>query len=484
MVKPSLQPRRPSRARFVRAFLCVAAASALWFTSARPLDAQFQPGRPEAGTAQLDVLVRLADEVAKEVEALRGWSFKQPITKQLATPEQVRQYVDRQMAAELPPRSIPLVQAMLRTIGLIPSTCDLKSTYLSLMENQVAGFYDAATHTMNLVQRPDAMPPIVERMMLAHELTHALDDQYADLATLVRPSEGSTEDSDLVVSAVTEGSATSLMLQYMVKAQAAGRLNMSELTQYAAQEAERSRPFLDAPRYFSSILASYICGTQFLAKGNLLSLVTSPDNRAIGESFLAARKDLPRSTEQILHPSKYWVPADRDEPVRIDDAAVERWLAQPGRWIVRKDTIGELLVGILTTPKDQPLSLASLQAADAWSTPAARGWGGDRFFLLASGASAADAARALQNLKGVWVTAWDTPVDRDEFAAALAASSMPPSTVTMPLGADVALVFVGFDAPERTALIERLGDRPLVARRDGNWCSAPGQPQGSQPTSR
>jgi hypothetical protein len=445
----------------------MAAAGALLLTNARPLDAQSQPGRPEAGSAQLEALVRLADEVAQEVEALRGWSFKRPITKQFATPEQVRQYIDRQMAADLPLRSIPLVQAMLRTIGLIPSTCDLKSTYLSLMENQVAGFYDPATRTMNLVQRPDAMPPIVERMMLAHELTHALDDQYADLGTLIRPSAASTEDSDLVVAAVTEGSATSLMLQYLIKAQAAGRLNVTELTQYATQEAERSKPFLDAPRYFSSVLASYICGTQFLAKGNLLSLVTAPDNRAIGESLLAARKDLPRSTEQILHPSKYWNAADRDEPVRIDDAAVEKWLAQPGRWIVRKDTIGELLIAILTISKDQPLSLASLQTADAWTTPAARGWGGDRFFLLASGASAADSARALQNLKGVWITAWDTPVDRDEFAAALAASAMPSSAVTLPLGPDVAVVFVGFDAPERTALIERLGDRPLVLRRTG-----------------
>jgi hypothetical protein len=356
---------------------------------------------------------------------------------------------------------------MLRTIGLIPLTCDLKSTFLSLMENQVAGFYDPATRTMNLVQRPDAMPPIVERMMLAHELTHALDDQYGDLATLIKPSAASTEDSDLVVSAVGEGSATSLMLQYLIKAQAAGRVNVTELAQYAAQEAERSKPFLDAPRYFSSILASYICGMQFLARGNLMSLVTAPDNRAIGESFLAARKDLPRSTEQILHPSKYWTAAERDEPARIDDAAVERWLAQPGRWIVRRDTIGELLIAILTTPKDTPPSLASLQTADAWTTQAARGWGGDRFFLLASGASAADASRTLKNLKGVWITAWDTPGDRDEFTASLAASSLPPSTSTAPLGTDAVAVFVGFDAPERTALVKRLGNRPLVGARDG-----------------
>ena len=97
--------------------------------------------------------------------------------------------------------------------------------------------------------------------------------------------------------------------------------------------------------------------------------------------------------------------------MRIDDEAAAKWLAQPGRWVLRKDTIGELLVAILTTPRDKAPSLASLQSADAWTTPVARGWGGDRFFLLGSGSSALDAARALKELKGVWITVWDTPVD-------------------------------------------------------------------------
>jgi hypothetical protein len=288
-----------------------------------------------------------------------------------------------------------------------------------------------------------------------------------DLASLIKPTAGSTEDSDLVVSSVGEGSATALMLQYMVRAQAAGRVNLSELAQYASQEAERSKPFLDAPRYFSSILASYICGTQFLAKGDLMSLLTAPDNRAIGENLIAARKDLPRSTEQILHPKKYWDAAERDEPVRVDDHAVEKWLARPGRRIVRADTIGELLVAILTTPKDKAPGLAAMQTAEAWTSVAASGWGGDRFFLLASGATAAEAAGALNNLQGVWITAWDTTVDRDEFVASLATSSMPAAMATAPMGPLGTVVFVGFDEAERSALVKRLADEPLPMMRDG-----------------
>ncbi len=413
-------------------------------------------GEFQEAQAQLDALGRLTDEIAKEVETLRGWSFKQPIARQIATPEQVRAYIDRNLETSLPAGQIPIVEAMLRTIGLIPPTCDLKGTFLSIMENQVGGYYDPETRTMNLVQRPGTMPAIVERMMLAHELTHALDDQYVDLRSLMKRSGTETEDSDFVVESVTEGSATGLMLQYMVRAQMAGRVNVSELGDYARQEAERSKPFLEAPRYFSSILGAYLCGMQFLAKGNLMSLLTAPDNRAIGENLVAARTSLPRSSEQILHPAKYWDPAQRDEPVLVDDAAVERWLARPDRWTVRRDTFGELLIAILTTPRDKLPDLTSMQTADAWTTPAAAGWGGDRFYLLASGASAADAARSLKNLKGVWVTVWDTHADREEFVTALAAAGMPAGTQIAPAGDTTAVVFVGFDATEYAALMKRL----------------------------
>ncbi len=48
---------------------------------------------------------------------------------------------------------------------------------------------------------------------------------------------------------------------------------------------------------------------QFLAGGNVMSVMMAPDNKAIGEKFLAARRSLPKSTEQILHPAKYWDPS-------------------------------------------------------------------------------------------------------------------------------------------------------------------------------
>lgn len=441
-----------------------------WSRGVEPM----RPSRQLAAVAakgQADGLVAVADEVQKEVEALRGWSFKRPIKKELTTVEQMRQYLERQADKSLPPGRLQVVQAFLRTIGLIPANTDLKTTWMTLLEGQVGGFYDTETKTMHLVARA-GLPPFAERIMLAHELTHALDDQYADLDAFTKARQNGTEDLDLASESVVEGSATALMLQYTTRAVISGRIDQKALQQYAQQEAERSKPFLDAPRYFSAMLGSYICGALFLSKGPLMALALAPDDKAIGDALLAARKDPPQSTEQILHPDRYWDVATRDQPVVIDDRAATKWLAQSGRWIVHADTVGEMLIAILTSPRGAGPNLLALQSSDAWTSVSASGWGGDRFYLLASGETADAARTALRNLKGVWVTAWDTPKDRDEFVAALPQGSLAGGAVADTVGTSVAVVYFGVDDSERAALTGRLREAPLPMTQAGRpWIS-------------
>ena len=438
--------------------------------SGRPTGA---PQNPTIAVSPLtpEQLVTLADDVSKEVEALRGWTFKQPIKKELTTVAQMRQYLEREADKSVPPGKMVLVQAFLRTIGLIPPTTDLKATWMKLLESQVGGFYVPETKTMHLVARAD-LPPFVERIMLAHELTHALDDQYVDLEAITKTRENATEDLDLTSQSVVEGSATALMMQYAARAMMAGQIDQGALRQYAQQEAERSKLFLAAPRYFSATLGSYICGTQFLARGQLLALMLAPDDKAIGDALLAARKDPPQSTEQILHPEKYWTPAGRDDPVVIDDRAAAKWLEQPRRWIIHADTVGEMLTAILTSPPGLAGGVMALQSSDAWTNAAAAGWGGDRFYLLASGETANAARTGLTDLAGVWVTAWDTPKDRDEFLAALPKGTPAPDGVADSAGNSVAVVYFGLDDRARAALTARLRQTPLPMTKDGKpWGS-------------
>jgi hypothetical protein len=334
-----------------------------------------------------------------------------------------------------------------------------------MLDQQVAGYYEPEARTLRLVDRPDPMPAFVERMVLAHELTHALDDQYVDLAGLMKPGNG-TEDTDFVAAAIGEGSATSLMLQSMLAAQKSGRFSLADLSAYVAQELSRAQTLEQLPRYFSAMFGAYVVGAGFLARGDLAALLEMPDNRAIGQALLTARRALPRSSEQILHAEKYWDPARRDEPVVFDDRAASAWLGRSGRRIVHRDTLGELLTAILTAQSDTARSLTDLQSAAAWTNAGAAGWGGDRFYLL-GGRSDPEALETTQGLQGVWVTAWDTPKDRDEFLAALEKGSPAPNSVSVPVGRQLAIVFIAFEQAERESLVRRFNLLPLPMTRGG-----------------
>jgi len=452
-------PRLPVRVVLLALLTLVSQAAAL------PAPAAVQA--PAAVEDASDALVQLADEVAKEVEALRGWSFKEPVKKQVCTPEHVRAYLEREIEKQHPPDKVLRLQAMLRTVGLLPPGWDLKKTYLDILQEQAAGFYDAETRTLYLVKRGGPAGPFVDRLLLAHELTHALDDQQVGLQGFLKPLTGRTEDMDLVVASVLEGSATGLMSQYMARAQLSGRFNLGELQAYAEQEAAQSRRLLEAPRYFSTIVGAYLCGMQFLARGNLVALMLAPDNKAVGRNFLAAVKDPPRSTEQILHPEKYWDADKRDEPVLVDDAAAAKVLAGPVRWVVHQDTLGEMLCAILTTPPDAKPDLLAMPMAEGWTSPAARGWGGDRFYLVCAGSTAEEAARTVKDPQGLWITLWDTPADRDEFLEALEKTPAAGERSSMRLGNLGAVIFYGFNATRRKALEERLEQMPPPMTRGG-----------------
>jgi hypothetical protein len=447
--------------RAVSALLLVASAG---FLSAAPAGQTAAAGsRPPAPNAA--TLERLADEVAREVEQLRGWTFKRPVKKERIPLTRARLDIQRIILAAQTPDRRARLQAFLRVAGLIPPDCNLLSTSLAMLDQQVAGYYEPEARTLRLVDRPDPMPAFVERMVLAHELTHALDDQYVDLAGLMKPGDG-TEDTDFVAAAIGEGSATSLMLQSMLAAQKSGRFGLADLSAYVAQELSRAQTLEQLPRYFSAMFGAYVVGAGFLAKGDLATLLAMPDNRAIGQALLTARRALPRSSEQILHAEKYWDPARRDEPVVFDDRAASVWLVKSGRRIVHRDTFGELLTAILTAPRDTARSLTDLQSVAAWTNAGAAGWGGDRFYLLGS-RSDPEALKTTQGLQGVWVTAWDTPKDRDEFLAALEKGSPAPNSVSVSVGRQLAIVFIAFEQAERESLVRRFNLLPLPMTRGG-----------------
>ncbi len=432
------------------------------------------PEKAASGPAALTnaELLDMAREVTPVVERLRGWKFKHPVKTEIYTEPQLRSYLEKKIFEEqLGPDKLPKNEAFLRTVGLIPADCDLRKTILDVLLSQVGGFYDPGTRAFYMLKREGVdYGPLLNRVMIAHELTHALDDQHLDLNRYIS-SKGLTEDASLALAGVIEGSATLLMSHYMVDVINSGTLSdepnrlMENMQGVMQAEMARAKTLLEAPRYFSALLAGYLAGSAFLSHGQFEVMADASQGPLIGRRVKDALADLPQSSEQMLHPEKYWDRAKRDHPIVVDDKSVERWLAAPGRHVVYYDTVGELLCAVLTAPADEPLDMTAAVAAGYWTNDAAMGWGGDRFYLLAEGESAADAGKRLSGLRGVWITFWDSASDPEEFESDYRLRRPDDARQVRPLGTLGRVFYFGFSVDEANALHAKLDGAPLRFRR-------------------
>jgi hypothetical protein len=303
------------------------------------------------------------DVIAERVEALRRLRFERLPDPVEVTPEQARREGLEALDRDYPAERMRADETVYELLGLIEPGDDLRELSGDLFGEGVAGYYDPRDGRLRVVEGSDTR--VLEEMILAHELTHALEDQHFGLDVAA-----ATDDRTLARSALHEGSATALMYAYVGEHFTAEE-TLGGLVSSAFDDTGDLPPFIQA-----QLLFAYVAGEQFvselLRRGGWKLVDTAYEVRP------------PASTEQILHPDAYF-DADQPQPVRIP--RLPGWeRALTGTW-------GELQTREL-------LGGASRAAA---------GWGGDRYVLWRRGSEAALVMR--------W--RWDTPRDEAEFAARL-----------------------------------------------------------------
>lgn len=349
-------------------------------------------------------LTRLATEIMGQIESLRGLAFRSQVAARYADRAAFLRYVEAmEQAMDSPERRAaePWVAQML---GWIPVGMDLRKVQREVLASQVGGFYDPVRKTFFVME---GLHPDLIRILMAHELAHALDDQHYDLLATDRRLTDRT-DALLAHHAVIEGCAQVVMTRWVSE-------HVPTLDPKALQEYQQQidwKVLEAAPRYlWQPLFGLYGRGQAFLAAGS--------GGGALGlarvEDLEKAYRDLPRSMEQVLHPSKYWQADQREEPLRVEQRSADL----PAGWQqVYADTLGELLVALCTqsqTRKLGPLALLGLR----YTHDAARGWAGDRIGLWQR-----EEARVL-----VWDLFWDTPRDAQEFCDALSQVEVEESSI-------------------------------------------------------
>jgi hypothetical protein len=343
------------------------------------------------------------DDLIPKVEELRGLEFKRPVPVNIIDDDLARAHVLARLESFQRLDQLRVLTRAYELLGLLPPETDVLEIYLEAMREQAGGFYDPATGSFYLL---DDMPSALGPMIAAHELTHALEDQHFDLDGRLREV---VHDDDrlLARAAVHEGSAVLLMTVYLTRGALGGEFDAPEMMAFAQAEVEKSETLTTMPAVLlRQMLAPYILGASFLARGEPLKSVAG--NFPIAD-VNAAYEQPPVSSEQILHPEKYWDAdrLDRPRAVSLDNAGKllgRRWRR------IQEGVLGELTLGLMVgAPTPADFENVGVYDGGAWTNEEAEGWDGDRWELW----------MREQDAVVLLSTVWDSPADAEEFATAL-----------------------------------------------------------------
>ena len=118
-------------------------------------------------------LLGQAETVLQQMSELTGLPIKSPLKKQIISRAEVEKYLAENLRVEMTPQEIHIQEATLRAFGLVSPDFNLEKFLISFYTEQAAGFYDPHRKTMFIA---DWVEPDMQRLVLAHELTHALQD--------------------------------------------------------------------------------------------------------------------------------------------------------------------------------------------------------------------------------------------------------------------------------------------------------------------
>jgi hypothetical protein len=357
---------------------------------------------PSLSPAELEALIAQTEASVPPIRQLEPTSqVPDRIVDETGLQADLKRFIDEAAT----PKEYAVQAHLGERLGYFPPGTDLAATQLELLGDQVLGYYDDKRDEMAVVQRGGEFGPL-ERVTLAHEYTHALQDQHFDLGSLDR-EDLSNGDRSLARTALVEGDASLLTQQWSL-----ANMTFAEIlaiTKQALDPASMAVLSRVPPLIARQLTFPYQEGLDFAS-----ALFEQGGWAAVDAAFTSP----PDSTEQILHPEKY---AAREQPLKV--AAPIKAKALGRGWSeATQDTIGELGAAVWLEP-----TAGKRAAADA-----AGGWGGDRVTLLEGPGDQWLVA---------WQTAWDTPADADAFAVAaqaqVATLANPATVVHVPGSSDV-----------------------------------------------
>ncbi|MBV8358867.1 MAG: hypothetical protein JO189_13155 [Deltaproteobacteria bacterium] len=346
-------------------------------------------GYPLIHDGQVDQ--KQAASIEASVAHIRELDFTRQVPVVINTPDQAQQAIIAQIARDHSDEDLRIGGESGAMTGLYPPDIDLKRRTVELLRNQIIGFYNPDTKQMVVVQPPhdraslevQRLGPGMGAMVLAHELTHALQDQHFGIEKMLNKVKDN-DDQTLALKCVAEGDATIAGFGYV-----AGRLEpanvdllVSQLDTLPANSAVQEH---DIPLAVTvPMMFQYSGGSHFVAEAWRRGGWSGVDQ---------LYHNPPRSSQQIMQPELYF--DHPTPPVHIELTGYEDLLA--GWKKVDDDTYGELLLKLILQRNLPP------QAPAFGTLPR---WAGDRIITLQKG----------NELTLLWLIAFHDQSAAHEFA--------------------------------------------------------------------
>lgn len=350
-----------------------------------------RPAKVRLTAAEADALVK---EMSATVEKIRHLKFKTPVTMQIIDGASARS----QFKSKIQPRDeeqMRYTQEVYARLGLVAKGTDLVADFLNMAEEGVDGYYEPGAKTFYLL---DHVAKDDVRAVMAHELTHALEDQHYDLAALSKRAENN-DDRATALAALVEGSAMVVMLVYLDQEMRQGRAAMSEARE---DQTDRANRLKSAPSFVRrSLMLPYVLGFSFLLRGH-------PWNFHRGGVFISdldhAYSRPPLSTRHIIHPELYWRRPDiQFTPPKLPD--LSKTLGEGWRRTT-EGSIGELGIAVLTGVK-LDFDRDDILMPATWSNRLSAGCVGDVYQQYKNG----------DRTVTILMTGWENQRMAEEFAA-------------------------------------------------------------------
>ena len=323
--------------------------------------------------------------IERRVEGIRRLDFTRRPLPVLVSGSEVKRQGLLELDQEVPAARQAADEELLKLLGLIPPDSNLRNIQASVFQDQVAGFYDPTTKRLALVKNAGAEDESIAEITLAHELTHALDDQRFG----IRNQPPGTDDRSSAYDALVEGDATSVMTRYATLYMSGSNL-LGALFAGTTAGGPRLPAYIQASLEFPYLEGQRFVDTLYRYAGGGWKLVN-----------YAFRFHPPVSTAQILHPLEF-VQDVKPLPIRL------RMRPLLGRgW--RRVLTGDL--GEFDTRQLLQRGLAADRANEVASA-----WRGGTYQLWRSGPLPSPTCASPCGRRDSLVLAWRTTAGRDAQA--------------------------------------------------------------------